>query len=50
MAHKITEACNDCSACKKACPVLAISGGQKIHYIDTGKCIEGMEAKENTAH
>ncbi len=41
MAHKITETCIGCSACKKVCPVFAITGEPKaIHYIDTVKCID----------
>jgi Na+-translocating ferredoxin:NAD+ oxidoreductase subunit B len=41
MSYSITESCNGCQACKKICPVDAISGERKtLHAIDGTMCIE----------
>lgn len=41
MSFSITQTCNGCQACKKICPVDAISGERKeIHAIDGEACIE----------
>ncbi|MGC9324951.1 MAG: 4Fe-4S binding protein [Desulfomonilia bacterium] len=41
MAFLITDSCNGCEACKKLCPVAAISGEKKsLHRIDETVCIE----------
>lgn len=41
MPFTITQACVGCQACKKICPVGAITGGRKdVHVIDTSVCIE----------
>jgi len=41
MAHRITDACNGCSACSKLCPVEAIEGNKNIHHVvDHDLCIE----------
>ena len=41
MSYRITEACNGCGACKKICPVNAVSGEKKeLHLIDDTLCIE----------
>ncbi len=38
--YQITEACVGCSACRKACPVNAISGSpKKLHHIQQDTCI-----------
>jgi len=40
VTYNITEACVGCGACRKACPVDAITGSpKKMHSIDTEKCI-----------
>ena len=53
MAHHITEACIGCGACKKVCPVSAITGEVKaVHSIDAAKCIDcsvcGMTCTKGT--
>jgi ferredoxin len=41
MAYKITELCDGCTACKRMCPVEAISGERKnLHIINEKRCIE----------
>lgn len=41
MFHKIEENCIGCGACKKVCPVNAISGEKKeLHSIDEKTCID----------
>jgi NAD-dependent dihydropyrimidine dehydrogenase PreA subunit len=41
VAYEITDKCNGCGACKKICPVEAISGERKnSHAIDRNACIE----------
>ena len=40
ITYQITEKCTGCAACKKICPVTAISGSpKKLHVIDSEKCI-----------
>jgi ferredoxin len=40
MAHKISDACVACGACKAECPVDAISEGDPIYKIDAAKCTD----------
>ncbi|HPS94835.1 MAG TPA: 4Fe-4S binding protein [Deltaproteobacteria bacterium] len=41
MPYTITQSCNGCQACRKLCPVDAISGEKKgLHTIDGPQCIE----------
>lgn len=41
MAYRITENCNGCTACARACPTRAISGERdKLHVIDSELCVE----------
>ena len=41
LTYEITEKCVGCTACKKVCPVDAISGDvKKMHIIDQDKCIK----------
>lgn len=40
ITYRITEQCTGCSACKRTCPVAAISGSpKKAHVIDAKTCI-----------
>ncbi len=39
--YEITDKCVGCTACKKVCPVGAITGNPKSpHFIDQGKCVK----------
>ncbi len=40
MAHKITDECLACGSCLPECPVEAISEGDPIYTIDSGKCTD----------
>jgi NADH-quinone oxidoreductase subunit F len=41
LTYTITEACNGCMACGRACPAGAITGEKKqMHHIDQSKCIQ----------
>jgi formate hydrogenlyase subunit 6/NADH:ubiquinone oxidoreductase subunit I len=40
MAHKITDACIACGTCQPECPVDAISEGDPIFSINSGKCTD----------
>lgn len=41
MAHKITQDCIGCGACKRVCPTRAITGEAKLlHIIDKTLCID----------
>ncbi len=40
MAYKITEDCNNCTACEPECPNNAISMGSEIYEIDPNLCTE----------
>jgi len=41
ITYEITDKCVGCTACKRACPVAAISGSPKhLHVIDQDKCIK----------
>jgi len=40
MAHKITEECITCGSCESECPVEAISSGDDMYVIDSGKCTD----------
>ena len=41
LTYTITEACNGCTACGRACPAGAITGEKKqMHHIDQSKCIQ----------
>jgi len=41
LTYEITDSCVGCTACKKVCPVEAISGKPKEkHFIDQSKCIK----------
>ncbi len=41
MGYLITDKCNGCTACAKACPTRAISGARKaVHVIDRETCVD----------
>jgi len=41
VTYQITEKCVGCGACRKVCPVVAISGtAKKQHVIDQDKCVK----------
>ena len=41
MAYRITDNCNGCEACRRLCPVNAITGGKgTIHVVVSDLCIE----------
>jgi len=41
ISYIINDSCTGCGACKKICPVTAITGmAKKKHVIDIGKCIK----------
>jgi ferredoxin len=41
MAYRILENCKGCTACRKLCPVGAISGASKeLHVVDARLCID----------
>jgi ferredoxin len=40
MALMITDACINCDVCEPECPNGAISQGEEIYVIDSGKCTE----------
>ncbi|MCW2278963.1 DUF362 domain-containing protein [Heliophilum fasciatum] len=48
MAHKVTDACVSCGACKDACPVDAIVKGNPYSIndacIDCGTCVDSCPA------
>ncbi len=46
MAYKITDECISCGACEPECPNAAISEGETIYIIDTGKCTECIGAHD----
>lgn len=41
MAHRITDLCIGCTACKRVCPTYAITGDKQVqHVIDPTLCID----------
>ena len=48
MAYKITDECISCGACEPECPNQAISEGETIYVIDSGKCTQCVGSHESS--